>query len=127
MHKAILKVFEQLEEREMENILLCVDGNYFKPLFIYDRQLNKTKYFPYKCIKDGDNKNINIAAASILAKTSRDQYIEELCEEYPELKEKYNIHKNKGYGAKIHLEGIEKYGISKFHRRSFGICKKFVD
>ena len=60
-----------------------------------------------------------------MAKTERDKYIEELCEENPELKDKYSIHKNKGYGTKLHLDGIKEYGISKWHRKSYGICKDY--
>ena len=59
----------------------------------------------------------------ILAKTARDRYIENLCNENPELNEYYSIGTNKGYGAKIHINGIKKYGISKWHRKTFGICK----
>jgi len=56
---------------------------------------------------------------------SRDEYIEELCKEYPDLIEKYDLENNKGYGSKKHLQGIEKHGISMFHRKTFGICKKY--
>jgi ribonuclease HII len=125
MHKAILKVIEKLSIKEVKNVLLCIDGSYFKPVFLFDKELKKPLYFSYKCITGGDNKNINIAAASILAKTSRDQYIEELCKEYPDLIEKYDLENNKGYGSKKHLQGIEKHGISMFHRKTFGICKKY--
>jgi len=125
MHKAILKVIEKLSIKEVKNVLLCIDGSYFKPVFLFDKELNKPLYFSYKCITGGDNQNINIAAASILAKTSRDEYIEELCKEYPDLIEKYDLENNKGYGSKKHLQGIEKHGISMFHRKTFGICKKY--
>jgi ribonuclease HII len=47
----------------------------------------------------------------------------DLCEEYPALKERYQLHKNMGYGTKAHMEGIKNWGISQWHRRSFGICK----
>ena len=67
----------------------------------------------------------SIAAASIIAKVERDRYIEELCDLNPELKEKYSIHTNKGYGAQKHINGIKQYGISKWHRKTFGICKSF--
>ena len=77
----------------------------------------------HKCIEGGDNKYCAIAAASILAKTERDKYIGALCEENPELKEKYGIHKNKGYGTKEHLVGISNHGISKWHRKTYGACK----
>jgi ribonuclease HII len=126
MHKAILKVIEQLSIKEVKNVLLCIDGSYFKPLFLYDKELKKPLYFSYKCITSGDNKNINIAAASILAKTSRDQYIEDLCKEQPDLMEKYDLQNNKGYGSKKHLQGIETYGITSYHRKTFGICKKYA-
>ena len=74
----------------------------------------------------GDNKYTSIAAASILAKVSRDKYIEELCIQNPELIERYSIDSNKGYGSKKHMEGIKKYGITKWHRKTFGICKQFA-
>jgi ribonuclease HII len=77
-------------------------------------------------IEGGDNKYSSIAAASILAKVSRDNYIEELCQDNPELAERYGIDSNKGYGAKRHIDGIKEYGITKWHRRSFGICKQYV-
>jgi ribonuclease HII len=96
---------------------LLVDGNDFS-----NDMLLPVKHV---CIEGGDNKYCAIAAASILAKTERDKYIEELCEEYPELKDKYSIHKNKGYGTKLHLDGIKEYGISKWHRKTYGICKDY--
>ena len=79
----------------------------------------------HKCIIDGDNKYKSIACASIIAKDKRDNYIIELCEKYPELK-KYDIHNNKGYGTKKHLEAIKEYGITKWHRKTFGICKEYA-
>ena len=60
-----------------------------------------------------------------LAKVSRDEYIAELCEANPNLDEYYGILKNKGYGTKKHMDGIKEYGISPFHRKSFGICKSY--
>ena len=54
---------------------------------------------------------------------TKDDYIEELCEANPELDERYHISSNKGYGTKDHLQGIHTYGITKFHRKSFGLCK----
>jgi ribonuclease HII len=102
---------------------LLVDGNDFKPYMrFHDDEFTQVKHI---CIEGGDNKYCAIAAASILAKTERDKYIEELCEENPELKDKYSIHKNKGYGTKLHLDGIKEFGISKWHRKSYGICKDY--
>ena len=70
----------------------------------------------------GDNIFKSIAAASILAKTYRDNYIVDLVKENPEL-EKYDIQNNKGYGTKKHMEAIKKYGITKWHRKTFAPCK----
>ena len=70
-------------------------------------------------IKGGDDKYVSIAAASILAKVERDNYIEELCNENDELNTKYDIKNNKGYGTKKHMEGIKKYGLSDYHRKTF--------
>ncbi|MGN1329121.1 MAG: ribonuclease HII [Eubacterium sp.] len=66
-------------------------------------------------IVKGDAKSANIAAASILAKVSRDRYMLEMAEKYPE----YQFEKHKGYGTKLHYEMIEKYGISEIHRKTF--------
>jgi ribonuclease HII len=77
-------------------------------------------------IEGGDNKYASIAAASILAKVERDTYIEQLCEQNPELSEHYGIDSNKGYGAKKHMDGIKQYGITIWHRRSFAPCKNYV-
>ena len=66
---------------------------------------------------------MSIAAASILAKYERDTYIKQLCEEHPLLNEYYHLENNKGYGTKLHIEGIHKHGITKYHRKTFGICK----
>lgn len=94
---------------------LLVDGNSFYPY----------PDIPHKCIEGGDNWYTPIAAASILAKVERDTYIEELCKKNPELTEKYGIDKNKGYGTKKHIDGIKEYGITKCHRKTFGICRNY--
>lgn len=111
------KVLDKLQVKP-EHIL--VDGNMFKPYWLDD------EIIPYTCIHGGDNKYTPIAAASIIAKVERDKYIENLCDENPTLEEYYSIRSNKGYGAKKHIEGIEKYGITKYHRKTFGICKRFA-
>ena len=118
MHNSIKNVMTNDNE-----YFLLVDGNDFKPYMMF----KDDEYSPVKhiCIEGGDNKYCAIAAASILAKTERDKYIEELCEENPELKEKYGIDKNKGYGTKMHLDGIKTFGISKWHRKTYGICKDY--
>jgi len=119
MHHSIKGV---MKDKEKEYFLL-VDGNDFKPFMRYENEM----FLPveHQCIEGGDNKYCAIAAASILAKTERDKYIQELCEENPDLKEKYGIHKNKGYGTKEHLVGISNHGISKWHRKTYGICKMY--
>jgi len=80
---------------------------------------------PYICIEGGDNLYTPIAAASILAKVERDLYIEELCKENQFLDDYYGLTKNKGYGTKQHIDGIKEHGISLWHRKTFGICKKY--
>jgi ribonuclease HII len=109
-----------------KSVHLLIDGNYFNPISFYDKKCKKINVVPHICIESGDNKYSAIAAASILAKVSRDKYIEDLCEEYPYLAEKYAIDTNKGYGAKKHLDGIKEYGITQWHRKSFGICKEYA-
>ena len=117
MHDSVRGV---MKDKEKEYLLL-VDGNDFKPYMRYENDM----FLPveHQCIEGGDNKYCAIAAASILAKTERDKYIQELCEENPDLKEKYGIHKNKGYGTREHLVGISNHGISKWHRKTYGVCK----
>jgi ribonuclease HII len=129
MHKAIKNILKQLTNMnkniDINNVLLLVDGNYFKPLSILNNNKTKLEFLKHYTIEGGDNKYTAIAAASILAKVDRDNYIDELCLENPELSEKYGIDTNKGYGAKKHLEGIKKYGITKWHRKSFKPCKDY--
>jgi ribonuclease HII len=84
---------------------------------------NKFKNYKVQSIVKGDNKFYSIAAASIIAKEYHDQYIKDLCNENPELNDKYDLLNNMGYGTKKHLEGIKKYSFSNFHRKSFKIKK----
>lgn len=86
---------------------LLIDGNRFTPY----------KTIPHYCIVDGDALYNSIAAASILAKTYRDEYMRKLHHEFPH----YNWQKNKGYGTLEHRKAIEAHGICKYHRRSFNI------
>ncbi len=142
MHKAIKSVISQLAKKtdvltdgakktdvldtNFGNLLLLIDGNYFKQLTILNQPKNKLVTVNYETIEGGDNKFTAIAAASILAKVERDKYIEELCKENPELIERYGIDSNKGYGSKKHMDGIKTYGITKWHRRTFGLCKDYA-
>ena len=98
---------------------ILVDGNYFKPYM--DRNED---YVSFDCIPKGDNAYISIAAASVLAKVERDQYIVDLVKENPQY-EKYGWVRNKSYGTKEHMAAIKKYGITPHHRLSFGICKQY--
>ncbi|WP_044403178.1 ribonuclease HII [Lacinutrix sp. Hel_I_90] len=84
---------------------IIVDGNRFKPL----------NAITYKTIIKGDSKYLSIAAASVLAKTYRDAYMTKIHEEFP----MYNWKQNKGYPTKEHREAIRKYGITKYHRKTF--------
>ncbi|THF51307.1 ribonuclease HII [Flavobacterium supellecticarium] len=84
---------------------IIVDGNRFKPI----------QNIPYSCIVKGDSKYLSIAAASVLAKTYRDEYMNRIHEEYP----MYNWKKNKGYPTIEHREAIRKYGTTPYHRKSF--------
>ena len=129
MHKAIKSCIEIAEKKALDGapptIQLLIDGNYFNSITTYDKVRCQIKATPHVCIEGGDNKYAAIAAASILAKVSRDTYIEDLCAENPELNEKYGILSNKGYGARRHIDGIKQYGITIWHRRSFGPCKEY--
>ncbi len=95
---------EAINNLEITPDFCIVDGN----------RLPKSNVLEQYVIK-GDSLSVSIAAASILAKVSRDRYLKELDEKYPE----YQFAKHKGYGTKLHYEMIEKYGISPVHRRSF--------
>lgn len=100
MHRAI----DQLKVRPEA---LIIDGNRFTPY----------QNLPYTPIVKGDSKYLSIAAASILAKTYRDEYMEELHSQYPQ----YEWSKNKGYPTVEHREAIKKYGTTPFHRMSFNL------
>ena len=96
-----------LKGLDIEPDFIIVDGNLFK----------QYKDLDYKCIIKGDQKYQNIAAASILAKTYRDEYMTNLHLKFPE----YDWIRNKGYGTRYHLDMITKFGRTKYHRKSFQI------
>jgi len=98
MHKAIDQLSHEVK-------FIIVDGNRFTPY----------KAIPHTCIVKGDSKYMSIAAASVLAKTYRDEYMNRIHKEYP----MYNWKKNKGYPTKEHRAAIKKYGVTKYHRKSF--------
>jgi ribonuclease HII len=124
MHNVVKDIFETSTNIHKENTLLLIDGNHFKPYSYYDEIQEELRIVPHQTVEGGDNKYTHIAAASILAKVARDEYIKELCVEYPQLNERYGIEKNQGYGTKQHLEGILEHGISQWHRKSYGRCKE---
>lgn len=99
---------------------ILVDGPNFD--FFTDKDFET---IPHVCINGGDAIYTSIAAASILAKTYRDEYIDQLVIDNPELK-KYDIQNNKGYGTNKHIEAIKKYGLTKWHRTTFGLCKNYL-
>ena len=107
MHKALDNIIIKPQ-------IILVDGDSFL----------KYKDFKHKCIIKGDSKVTSISAASILAKVYHDNYIEELVKANTDLL-KYDLLNNMGYGTKNHINAIKKYGISKYHRKTFGICKKY--
>ena len=92
---------------KVQPAMLLIDGNRFKPY----------KKIPHECIIKGDGKYAAIAAASILAKTHRDEYMQMLHKEFPW----YGWDKNKGYGTQIHRNAISEYGLCHYHRKSFKI------
>ncbi|WP_299763088.1 ribonuclease HII [uncultured Dokdonia sp.] len=104
MHRSIDTMLYTLSRKRIPQHIL-VDGNKFKPY----------PDIPHTCVIKGDGKYLPIAAASVLAKTERDHFMERIHEEYP----MYNWKKNKGYPTKEHREAIRKYGITKYHRKSF--------
>ena len=105
LNASIKAMHGSIANLKMTPNFISVDGNKFKPF----------KDVPHQTIIKGDGKYLNIAAASILAKTYRDMYMEKIHEEYP----MYNWKQNKGYPTKEHRAAIKKYGISKYHRKSF--------
>lgn len=98
MHKALAQLKTRPE-------FVIIDGNRFKPF----------EDIPFETIVKGDEKYFSIAAASVLAKTYRDDYMLEISEKHPE----YNWQKNKGYPTKEHREAIKNFGITPFHRKTF--------
>ena len=105
LNASILAMQKSINKLNHKVDFIVVDGNRFKPI----------NNIEFKTIIKGDQKYLNIAAASILAKTYRDNYMKKIHKEYPE----YNWKKNKGYPTKEHKLAIKKYGITKYHRKSF--------
>lgn len=105
LNASILAMHHCIDKLEITPEFIAVDGNRF----------HNYRQIPHECIIEGDGKYKNIAAASILAKTYRDELMTQMHEEYP----MYNWKQNKGYGTREHREAIQEYGITKYHRKSF--------
>lgn len=107
LNASLLAMHRALDALKLRPEAVIVDGNRFKPYH----------GLPYSTIVKGDGKYLAIAAASILAKTYRDDYMNRLAEEYPQ----YDWRSNKGYPTKKHREAIRQYGITPYHRRSYNL------
>ena len=105
LNASILAMHKSISQLNNDIQFISVDGNRFKPY----------KDIQHQTIVKGDGKFLNIAAASVLAKTYRDTYMMKIHDEYP----MYNWKQNKGYPTIEHREAIKKYGITKYHRKSF--------
>ncbi|MBS9774900.1 MAG: ribonuclease HII [Tenacibaculum sp.] len=105
LQASITAMHRSIDKLQIKPEFIIVDGNKFKPY----------KDIPYKTIVKGDAKYMSIAAASILAKTYRDEYMEKIHNEFPN----YLWKKNKGYPTKKHREAIREFGITKYHRKTF--------
>lgn len=106
-----------------KDFCLLVDGNDFPPFTVFNPESETLEEVESHTVEGGDNLYTCIAAASILAKVARDDYIAELCKEHPFLSTNYGIDRNKGYGTADHMRGIREHGITQWHRRSYGPCK----
>ena len=105
LNASILAMHRALDQLKVRPEAIIVDGNRFKPY----------QELPHTTIVKGDGKYLSIAAASILAKTYRDDYMNQLAEEYPQ----YDWRSNKGYPTKKHREAIKQFGITPYHRKSY--------
>ena len=108
LNASILAMHRALDKLKVRPEAVIVDGNRFKPY----------QDLPYTTIVKGDGKYMAIAAASILAKTYRDDYMDRLAEEYPQ----YDWKSNKGYPTKKHREAIRQHGVSPYHRMTFNLA-----
>lgn len=123
MHECIRQITADINPFQ-EKVFLLIDGNDFKPYSLYDNVEDRLMTIPHETVEGGDNTYQAIAAASILAKSARDEYIETLCQTYPELSQRYHLEKNMGYGTAAHLAGIVEHGVTQWHRRTYARCKE---
>jgi len=113
LNASILAMHRALDQLKVRPEAVIVDGNRFKPY----KDPADSKTLPSTTIVKGDGKYLAIAAASILAKTYRDDYMNELAKEYPQ----YDWLSNKGYPTKKHREAIKQFGITPYHRKSYNL------
>ena len=105
LNASILSMHKCIKNLNVKPEFLIIDGNRFK----------KYKDIPHETVIKGDGKYLNIASASILAKHARDRYMRKISKKFPN----YHWFKNNGYPTKYHKEAIKKYGLTKYHRKSF--------
>lgn len=113
LNASLLAMHQALEMLHIQPGFILIDGNRFKPY----------REIPHQCIVKGDSKYFSIAAASILAKTYRDDYMIKLSGEYPQ----YDWLQNKGYPTKKHRKAVITHGMSPFHRKTFKITDPQLD
>ncbi len=110
LNASLLAMHRAIDQLTTNPNHLLIDGNRFKPY----------NFIPHTCIIQGDSKYMSIAAASILAKTYRDDYMDRLHEEFP----RYGWSKNRAYGTKVHRDAIREHGITPYHRVSFKLIEE---
>jgi ribonuclease HII len=115
LNASILAMHRALDQLSVRPEAIIVDGNRFKPYS--SPHSPHPSPIPHTTIVKGDGKYLSIAAASILAKTYRDDYMNQLAEEFPQ----YDWRSNKGYPTKKHREAIKEYGLTPYHRKSFNL------
>ncbi len=118
MQKAVKNLCNELHDREVHCVLdfLIIDGNFTL------RQAQGKKYIPEKSIIKGDRKVFSIAAASIIAKVTRDRLMRKYHKKYPQ----YGFDLHKGYGTKAHFANLQKFGPCKIHRKTFRPCLTYL-
>ena len=130
LNASILAMHRALDQLQLRPEAVIVDGNRFKPWIPKEDSgqpesdsarpsspSSRSGEVPYTCIVKGDGKYLSIAAASILAKTYRDDYMNALAAEYPQ----YDWLSNKGYPTRKHRDAIRQYGITPYHRKSYNL------